>query len=402
MPSGETTSERSVSHEEAIRSVRLFMKDLRGPWADANALPPASGYFHVPYRFEGQAVDLPLGWIGTRGCSWTRTGGCTMCDYGGYSQTASPDDVALQVRRLFEAWNHPHVVSLSALGSVLDPAEVPPAQQEAFFRTLGEMPGLRHVGIECRPEYVHPEVLQRVTRWLGPVGLDVGMGLESINETVRNVLLNKGLEMEAFERAVVHLREWRVKIVPHVFFKPPFMSEWDSILDAERTIRFCTELGPKDTILMLSNIKANTLTWWLWKRGEYRVPWLWSVLELVHRLEDEHVERLMIYGFQCGMPMLDMARNCEVCTPGIRQAIREFNYTGERRVLERARDQGCGCRKEWEGALERAEDVETRILGFVRSRWSTWSPEPQFSNGPKLQRQLAFRLEERSLTIPST
>jgi len=351
----------------AQSSIRRFMRELRGKWVEANTNTPTPGYFFLPYRHAGEGLNLPLGWVGSRGCSWARQGGCTMCDYGGFSRTAAPDEIRNQVLTLIGAWGYPPIINLSSLGSVLDPQELDFDQRKAFFKVLGSIPSLKYVGVESRCEHVTQRALSEVVGWLRHVKLDIGVGLESHNEVIRNVILNKALGLQSYERAVQTMRDHGVLPVTHIYFKPPLLTERESVGDALRTIRYAITTGSKRTVLMLANIKRNTLPWWLHQRKLYRVPWLWSALSLLLSLADDELDGLFVYGFRCGMPLVDTARNCPKCTPEIELLLDQFNLTGQRAPLLKAWDLPCHCRSEWSRAFAEEPNgtLEGRIFDLV-------------------------------------
>jgi hypothetical protein len=58
------------------------------------------------------------------------------------------------------------------------------------------------------------------------------------------------------------------------------MSEEEAVIDAIKSVRDC---APYSTDISVNpmNIQKNTLVEKLWKRGEYRPPWLWSVARVL-------------------------------------------------------------------------------------------------------------------------
>ncbi len=354
--------------KDARTAIRRFMRKLRGKWVDVNTAPPEAGFFFVPYRHAGEQLSLPLGWVGSRGCSWARQGGCTMCDYGGFSQTASPDSIRDQILGLMETWGHPSIVNLSSLGSVFDPRELDLGQRRSFFETLGGIPYLKYVGVESRCEYVTEEVLKQALEWLRHVELDIGVGLESHNELIRNVILNKALTLRTYDRAVLTMNRHGVLPVTHVFLKPPLLTEREAVEDAAATIRYAVAAGSQRIVLMLANIKERTLPWWLTQRGLYRVPWLWSALRLLLSLTEEELSGLFVYGFKCGIPLLDTARNCASCTKRIELLLDDFNRSGERAPLRQAWNLECSCRFEWEHEFARAPTAPLRDRAIELAR----------------------------------
>jgi len=368
------------TRREAVLAIRQFMAEIRGPWADARTEPPMPGYFYLPFRFQGKPIDLPLGCIGTRGCSWARTGGCTMCDYGGHSRTSTPDEIRAQIHHLFGKWGYPRIANLTAQGSVFDEQEMPEEHQRVFFETIREMPNLEYLGVESRAEFISPSVVERAVRWLGHVKLSVGLGLESLDDTVRNVYINKNLTLDDYHRALDVLRGADVLPVTHVLFKPPFLTEQEAIEEARRTIRYANEAGSPSTVLMLNNVKANTLTWWLWKRGEYRVPWLWSVIEMLRGLSKEELKGLFVYGFRSWNGILETAGNCPDCTDRVRQVIDELDYAGSVRGISASESELCSCRRMWEvhirAVFREDRKVKSSVQGLL-TRSSTRTPFSQ-------------------------
>ena len=362
-----TMSSTQLDKIRAKQVIQLFMKKMRNHPTEATWEIPTPNYFYLAYRHNNESMTLPLGWIGTRGCTWRLESGCTMCDYGGFDKISSPKDIRRQIQSLFEEWDYPAVANISAPGSIFDTKEVPYEQRKIFFQTLGTMPNLKHVGVESRPDQINYKALKEAIKWLGTVTMDVGLGLESVNEIIRNVILNKALDLPDYCHAVNSMLELNVSPVTHILFKAPLLTDREAIEDSKETIHYALDVGSERIVLMLSNIKNYTLSGWLHNNRYYRVPWLWSVLRMLLDLEKECLRELLVYGFECGMPMVDKARNCPKCTPLIRKHLDEFNFSGDRQILETAWSIRCKCREDW-GKYFYAEpsvSLETRIVEII-------------------------------------
>lgn len=310
-----------------------------------------AGYFHLPISVQGQPYDLPLGFLGTLGCSWAKEGGCTMCNYGGFASSPSNQELIDQAEYLVKSWEDEgplKEVNLSALGSFFDEKELPAEAREGVLKRVASRKTIDLLGVESRPEFITAEKIEGAKTILGPqVRIEVGMGLESSDEFMRNVCINKDLSEEAYLRAVECLKDFDVGVTTHILFKPPFLTEEEAIDDAVASINYAHEKGADRIVLMVSNVKKYTLTSWLMERGLYRVPALWSVLRVALEINEEARKKLLIYGFKCGMTLLDQGRNCPVCTAAILNKIDLFNYTGNARHLQKGLYYGCKCKEVW-------------------------------------------------------
>ena len=84
----------------------------------------------------------------------------------------------------------------------------------------------------------------------------------------------------------------------------------------------------------------------LWKRGEYRSPWIWSLIEVFRRCADIKGPRLMSSpsggGSQRGV------HNCGECDRRALDAVDRFSMTQDIKDL----DVTCDCLKTWKDYVE--------------------------------------------------
>lgn len=342
MAAQSTTSERIL-----IQTLSQAMRVLRGRCAkEASSY---AGFFYLPISVQGKPYDLPLGFLGTVGCSWAKKGGCTMCNYGGFASSPGNQGLIRQAEHLLKSWEHKgplKEINLSALGSFFDEAELPLEARDGVLKRVVSRRTIDLLGVESRPEFITPENIRGTTAILGPrVRLEVGMGLESSNDFIRNVCMNKNLSEEAYLRAVECLKNSNVGVTTHILLKPPFLTEEEAIDDAIASINYAHEKGADRIVLMVSNVKDYTLTSWLVERGLYKVPTLWAVLEVALQIGEEARKQLLIYGFKCGIPLADHGRNCPLCTAAILDKIELFNYTGDAQHLEEGFSRKCKCKE---------------------------------------------------------
>ncbi|NLU45335.1 MAG: archaeosine biosynthesis radical SAM protein RaSEA [Euryarchaeota archaeon] len=292
----------------------------------------------------GRTVDAMVVIMRTRGCSWAATGGCTMCGYRRASvKEVSADDLGRQIDQALAAYEGEPFVKIYTSGSFLDDDEVPPAVRERIF---GEFAACERILVESRPEFVTPERLATLPRTV-----TLALGLESSDPEVLKRSVNKGFTPEDSRRAGLAAKEAGLTVRTYLLLKPPFLTEGAAIADTVESALFADGFSDEISINPL-NIQNGTLAERLWRRGELRTPWLWSLVEVLRTLSDRVGARLMSSpsggGSQRG------AHNCGKCDKAVLAAVERFSLTQDPEDL----DVACGCAADW----KRYIDAE-RLLG---------------------------------------
>lgn len=301
----------------------------------------------------GKALSIVLS---TVGCAHARgpAGGCTMCSYLLDGTQGSPSSEQLQQQFMsamskLEQEPGPLSVKLYTSGSFLDPGEVPISARAAILERLASDSRVRQVVLESRPEYVSREVMAELREALGDLEIELGIGLESSNDLIRSVCINKGFSTEDFRNAVQIAKSEGIGVRAYVLVKPPFLTERDALLDATQTIEDAAAMGATTISINPVNVQRYTLVERLWSRGEYRPPWLWTVLEAMKRSSSSVGNSLNIICDPVAAGRLRGTHNCGVCDEAVAQAIRRFSLVQDRSVLENL---DCACLSVWHHVLE--------------------------------------------------
>lgn len=160
------------------------------------------------FYYEGRAVDRIMIVLRASGCEhYGKTGGCSMCSHfngtvqGGkitdqnyINQWNSViDGSCLEVPiSNFSLDNYP-VVCLYNLGSLLNPKEVSVNAIKHIFTDLNKFKGIEKAIIESRAEYVDKNILNVIKQCYSGL-VEVGIGVESTNDTIRELCHHKGLQ----------------------------------------------------------------------------------------------------------------------------------------------------------------------------------------------------------------
>ena len=290
---------------------------------------------------HGKVVDAWVIIFRTRGCYWARASGCSMCGYvNDVAQEVAPADIGHQLDVVLRKHSGQPLVKVYTSGNFFDDHEVPPEIRERILRELGDR--CDKVIVETLSHLLRVDQLERAVQLADQ--LEVAFGLESTSERVLRYAVNKVWGLPEHAKAAALCHEAGASVKTYLLVKPPFLTERESIEDA---VQSGHDADPySDTISFNPvNVQSHTLVDRLFRRGEYRPPWLWSVVEVLERTHDlkAHVKSHPTAG-----GMARGAHNCGTCDRAVVNAIEEFSL-GLRKDFE---DLRCDCKAVWSAYRE--------------------------------------------------
>ncbi|WP_457548480.1 archaeosine biosynthesis radical SAM protein RaSEA [Archaeoglobus sp.] len=283
-------------------------------------------------RLYGEVVDCLTVILRTRGCSWNR---CLMC---GYKKDTDPRVTNRSLKKQLEKAlkkGKAKILKIFTSGSFF---ELDKEFRDFVYYKVSRM-GFEKLIVESRPEFVYrvEEDLEKIE-----FELEVGIGLETSNDFVREHCINKGFTFEDFKEASKFLKSKGFRVKVYLLLRPPFLSEREAIEDAIKSIEDVKDLA--DVVsLNPTNVQSGTYLEGLWRWGIYRPPWLWSVVEV---LKNSNLE---IVSDPVGAGSLRGPHNCGKCDKAVARAIREFSLYQDLSVFENL---SCRCLKLWKKVLE--------------------------------------------------
>jgi archaeosine synthase beta-subunit len=299
-----------------------------------------------PDRFNDAIIKAFVIILRTKGCSWSAESGCTMCGYFNDSALSMVSDKELidQYQHAMKNYNQEPVVKIFTSGSFFDVDEISKQVRAHIFQDLSNK--VEKIAVESRPEYVTPQVLDDTKELLHDALLEVGIGLETANDKIRKEAVNKGFLFEDYKKASMHLKTYNHLIKTYVLVKPPFLTEPEAIDDAVNTIDAIKDIT--DTVsINPTNIQKNTLVEYLWRRKQYRPPWLWSVIDIIQKASALSSKRL-----QCdisGGGKFRGPHNCFKCDTSVLKAINAFSLHQDPLIFNKIT---CDCKKNWQDQLD--------------------------------------------------
>jgi len=293
---------------------------------------------------SGRVSDAMVMIMRTRGCCWAETGGCTMCGYRQASvNTVAEEDLNKQIDEALSKYNGEPFVKIYTSGSFLDVNEIPISVRQ---RILREFSGCERVLFESRPEFVTEEAIATL-----PKTTTIALGLESSDPDVLKMSIHKGFTPEDSRRAGRLIKNAGLTVRTYLMLKPPFISESAAIEDTVGSAMFADEFSDEISVNPL-NVQRGTYAERLWRIGDLRPPWIWSLVEVLRRLAGNVNARLM--SSPSGGGTMRGVHNCGNCDKEILDGIERFSFSQDAKDL----DFNCNCKKDWQTYLE-----SERILG---------------------------------------
>ena len=309
-------------------------------------------YFRIsPVNINGRETNRLMLVLKTRGCEYAqKTGGCSVCGFSNHaSEQIAGDDLIAQVDYCLGAIRLHDVeeIDLLTLGSFLNDREVSPQIRQSLLTKVSSLKGLRRVSIESRAEYVTAAKLQACQALLGNVTLEFGIGLESADDYIRNVIVRKGLTRQSFEQVVHQVKAAGCDLLVYLLIKPPHLSEQAAIADAVRSARYVFEIARQAAVAVRVAyepvfICENTALEQLFLNQQYRLVNLWSVVEVIRQT---HQWGNLFVGLSDENLSLDrMPGSCPKCSKRIVDEIEHFNRTQSISGLEQLE---CDCKNRY-------------------------------------------------------
>ncbi len=228
--------------------------------------------------------------IPSRGCSWALSeyGGCSVCGYVNDSSRDRAVPVDTIIKRLSELlveteYTRKIEVQIFNSGSFFDEKDVSSDLRTKIINLITNVPEVFKLAVECRTEYILEEknIIEETIKQLKGIILEIGIGLESSNNTILKDCWNKGTTLESYKKSVRVLQTLGAKIKSYIFIKPPFLTERDAIRDTISTISEVALIGTDVISINPCNVQNGTLVNELFRQNRYRPPWLWSVLHII-------------------------------------------------------------------------------------------------------------------------
>ncbi len=284
----------------------------------------------------------------TRGCYWADVKGCSMCGYAKdtLGRSATPEELGRQLEAALQVYHGEPYVKIYTSGSFLDDREVDPDSRQRLVEAFSGR--ARRLLFETLPEFATAEALNPLRKAFSGE-IEVALGLESTQPEVLLRYVNKNSPPEAYLDAADRVHGLGLRAKGYLLLKPPYLTERESIDDVVTSVRVA---APHFDALSVNpvHLQNGTVVEWLFHRGRYRPPWLWSLSEAMQR-SAAHRGTTRLVTFPTAGGLARGPHNCGVCDRAFLSALEEASLSQR---FEGLAALACACGNEWraDGALE--------------------------------------------------
>lgn len=321
--------------------------------------------------FNGVNYKRAVMFLQSNGCEWAlkSANGCTMCGHLARQtrdeKTISCEDYINQFTSEFNKINFEKypLFNLYNNGSFFNDNEIPSDARKVMLEKVSKNPYIKMLVLETRPEFVTQEKMDEVADILKGKHVEIAIGLEAVDDSVRYACLNKGFSLKCYDEAAKIITK-KLHLRTYVMLKPPFLSERESISQAVRTVKHAFKAGSTTVSLEACTIQDYTLIQYLSDREIYKTAWLWSIIEVVKR--SQGLGKFIVGMFQFFPSPSRVPYNCDRCSNKVMEALKEYNRTLDKNVFEKLT---CECKDEWKREVEkkdipfkeRLDDIEKEL-----------------------------------------
>ncbi|WP_026884645.1 hypothetical protein [Clostridium akagii] len=272
----------------------------------------------------------------------TETGGCACCKHWRLGTAGIKLDIPNMYinQYLYAVKLHglQPVVSLYNEGNILNTNEVPIDELIYIIKHMSKN-NVKKLIIESRPEFIDQNKLTKIKAVSGNMTIEIGIGLESVNDFVRNELFLKNMKKSEYESAVKIINENNMKSLTYVILKPAFLNEVQAIKEAIETIKYVFNAGSHAVSLEPIGVEPYTVTNLLYEDCKYIPPKLWSVLEVLK--QTYQLGEIRIGACQVSPRPTTLPSNCDKCTNKVLEKFDEWNCTYDISVLNELYCSNC-------------------------------------------------------------
>ena len=235
--------------------------------------------------------------------------GCLNCGYyagTGAERRATIEELMLQVRAGFSrgfTYGSPFdVLEFLGDGSFLNDEELSDEAQERIFGFVAEIPYIKRVLVESRPEYLtnhNRKLAKTLERLRSDQELEIGVGLETADDFVRATCINKGFGLDDFEAAVKQLASvnqecsGRCALLAYLLVKPALLTPAEAVHDTVETLRCLARMSEAHGVRLIPKLEPAAVATGtvlsllhslpLNNRLHYFPLNYWAVLEIITR-----------------------------------------------------------------------------------------------------------------------
>ena len=236
---------------------------------------------------ENSTIQL---WIQTGGCTFSKTGSCTMCDYWIGKNLKEPYKIVEEA--LVPYKNKYDTLIFNTCGSPFDEKELSVYDQEKIWEVINRM-GFCVVIIETHALTITEEKLKRLKQNINAI-LIIEMGLESSNNDVLLYCLNKQVNLRMISEKIELVHAYSMKCCVNILLGIPFLNIRDRCIDCVKSINDVLRVGADTCAVFPINIKDYTLVKQLYDNDMYNRVFGRELVWVLNQFSEKSLSKINI------------------------------------------------------------------------------------------------------------
>jgi len=186
----------------------------------------------------------------------------------------------------------------------------------------------------------------------------IEMGLESADPWVLRWCVNKRSSVGQFFEAADVCHDAGVAVAGNVCLGTAFLNEATAVDDAVRAAQKVIDAGIETCVLFPLHVRRWTVLEWLWRRGLYTPPSLWSLVSAIQQIDQRRLRQVSTAWYRdynesndaarAVMPVLASPGACPNCERRLMVALDEYRDKGSIQALNEAVAIPCDCHNDGE------------------------------------------------------
>lgn len=235
-------------------------------------------------------------------CPHLNTGGCIYCSNTGSGEYAGcvNDNLITQFNKqkdiMNKKWpNGKYIGYFQARTNTFAPVSV----LKEKYETILKMDDVIGLSIATRPDSINEECLNYLSDLNKRTFLTVELGLQTIHEKT-SILINRGHDLECFEKCVLKLREKNINVVVHIMNGLPYETKEMMI----ETVKYLNKLDIQGIKIHMLCILKNTKLANIYKDLDFHILTKEEYIEIVCEQLKYLREEIVIHRL-CADPKID-------------------------------------------------------------------------------------------------
>jgi len=176
-------------------------------------------------------------------------------------------------------------LSLYLMGSFYNEQEINKDLRRKILQKVGKEKNIKKLIVETRPEFIDRDKIAETEDIMAGKAVEIGTGLDHLNEIYRNKYLNKNINLEDYDRCTEILRNSSVKQITYVAAGCPYLDAEQAIESAVETSIYAINRGSHIISIEPLIIQKGTIQEKLYREGKFQPLSQKSIVKITEEIQ---------------------------------------------------------------------------------------------------------------------